>query len=174
MDGTIVSVGGNGPIASTDPTVGDCFDGIRYLRRSSCDPKLNGGDWIEPGSKLSSARWYSTAQTLADGSVFVASSSLNGLDLPIGITTIPPMKFSHLPEPRRTFWLPWAFSFAASLITCTRSYTFEMALYLFLPPSHPNSSTPPEAQASGVSRFTWWLSYVSQHWLIGTFTSFIF
>ncbi|KAI9767357.1 MAG: hypothetical protein M1840_005767 [Geoglossum simile] len=79
-DGRAVSLGGNGPLDFIDPTVGDGFDAIRYLPRSSSDPSLNGQPWSEPGNKLSSKRWYATAQILADGSVFVASGSLNGLD----------------------------------------------------------------------------------------------
>lgn len=63
-----------------DPTVGDGFKGIRYLSRSSSNAALNGVSWKEPGNKLASARWYPSAQTLADGRVFVASGSLNGLD----------------------------------------------------------------------------------------------
>ena len=63
-----------------DPTVGDGFDAIRYLTRSSTNPTFNGQSWREPGNKLASARWYASAQTLADGRVFVASGSLNGLD----------------------------------------------------------------------------------------------
>lgn len=63
-----------------DPTVGDGFDAIRYLTRSSSDASLNGQSWSEPGNKLASKRWYASAQILADGTVFVASGSLNGLD----------------------------------------------------------------------------------------------
>ena len=63
-----------------DPNIGDGFTAIRYLQRSSSDASLNGQDWKEPGNKLASARWYATAQTLPDGTIFVASGSLNGLD----------------------------------------------------------------------------------------------
>ncbi|KAH0548248.1 hypothetical protein GP486_008044 [Trichoglossum hirsutum] len=79
-DGRVTSLGGNGPLDFIDPTVGNGFDGIRYLSRSSSDASLNGQPWSEPGNKLSSKRWYATAQILADGSIFVASGSLNGLD----------------------------------------------------------------------------------------------
>jgi hypothetical protein len=63
-----------------DPNIGDGFTAIRYLDRSSTDASLDGQGWSEPGNKLSSARWYATAQTMPDGTVFVASGSLNGLD----------------------------------------------------------------------------------------------
>ena len=63
-----------------DPTVGDGFTAIRYIQRSSIDPSLNGQSWSEPGNKLASARWYASAQTMPDGTIFVASGSLNGLD----------------------------------------------------------------------------------------------
>ncbi|KAK0661476.1 Aldehyde oxidase GLOX [Lasiodiplodia hormozganensis] len=79
-DGSFVSLGGNGPLDFIDPTVTDGFDGIRYLRRSISDASLDGQDWEEPGNKLASKRWYASAQVLGDGSVFVASGSLNGLD----------------------------------------------------------------------------------------------
>ncbi|ORY66597.1 glyoxal oxidase N-terminus-domain-containing protein [Pseudomassariella vexata] len=79
-DGRFVSLGGNAPLDWVDPTVGDGFDGIRYLERSSTDAKFNGQDWSEPGNKLSSARWYPSAQIMPDSTVFVASGSLNGLD----------------------------------------------------------------------------------------------
>ena len=75
-----VSLGGNAPLSFIDPTVGDGFTAIRYLSRSATDASLNGANWAEPGNKLSSARWYATAQTMPDSSVFVASGSLNGLD----------------------------------------------------------------------------------------------
>ena len=63
-----------------DPTIGNGFNAIRYLDRSSTDASLNGQDWSEPGNKLASARWYASAQTMPDGTIFVASGSLNGLD----------------------------------------------------------------------------------------------
>ncbi|KAI9800722.1 MAG: hypothetical protein M1833_003138 [Piccolia ochrophora] len=78
-DGRFVSLGGNAPLAEIDPTVGDGFKGIRYLDRTKDDQE--GKAWDEPeDAKLTSARWYASAQTLADGTVFVASGSLNGLD----------------------------------------------------------------------------------------------
>lgn len=79
-DGRMVSLGGNAPLPWLDPDIGDGFTAIRYLERSSTDTSFNGQDWSEPGNKLASARWYATAQTLPDGTVFVASGSLNGLD----------------------------------------------------------------------------------------------
>ena len=63
-----------------DPTVGDGFTAIRYIQRSSTNAALNGQSWSEPGNKLYSARWYASAQTMPDGTIFVASGSLNGLD----------------------------------------------------------------------------------------------
>jgi hypothetical protein len=79
-DGRFISLGGNAPLDFIDPTVGDGFDAIRYLSRSSSDASLNGQDWSEPGNKLSTKRWYPSVQTLPDGRLFVASGSLNGLD----------------------------------------------------------------------------------------------
>jgi hypothetical protein len=79
-DGRVISVGGNAPLTWLDPNIGDGFTAIRYLQRSSSDASLNGQDWKEPGNKLASARWYATAQTMPDGTVFVASGSLNGLN----------------------------------------------------------------------------------------------
>ncbi|KAF4310289.1 putative glyoxal oxidase protein [Botryosphaeria dothidea] len=79
-DGSFVSLGGNGPLDFIDPTVGDGFDGIRYLKRSISDASLDGQAWQEPGNKLASKRWYASAQVMGDGTVFVASGSLNGLD----------------------------------------------------------------------------------------------
>lgn len=80
QNGDFVSLGGNGPLIWVDPTVTDGFDAIRYLTRSSSNAALNGQAWKEPGNKLASPRWYASAQILADGRVFVASGSLNGLD----------------------------------------------------------------------------------------------
>jgi Glyoxal oxidase N-terminus len=79
-DGRVISVGGNAPLSWLDPNIGDGFTAIRYLQRSSSEEDLNGQDWKEPGNKLASARWYATAQTMPDGTVFVASGSLNGLN----------------------------------------------------------------------------------------------
>ena len=79
-DGRWLSLGGNAPLDFIDPTVGDGFTAIRYLERSSSDASLTGQPWSEPGNKLASARWYASAQTLPDGTIFVASGSLNGLD----------------------------------------------------------------------------------------------
>ncbi|KAI4768276.1 galactose oxidase [Aureobasidium sp. EXF-3400] len=79
-NGQFISLGGNAPLDFIDTTVGDGFDGIRYLTRSSSDASLNGQDWSEPGNKLSTKRWYPSVQTLPDGRLFVASGSLNGLD----------------------------------------------------------------------------------------------
>ncbi|KAI9877220.1 MAG: hypothetical protein M1830_004501 [Pleopsidium flavum] len=79
-DGRWLSLGGNAPLDFIDPTIGDGFTAIRYIGRSSSDANLNGQSWSEPGNKLSSARWYASAQTMGDGSIFVASGSLNGLN----------------------------------------------------------------------------------------------
>lgn len=79
-NGTLVSLGGNAPLPDIDPTVGDGFRGIRYLSRSPNDTSLDGQPWIEPGNKMASARWYPSAQILQDGTIFVASGSLNGLN----------------------------------------------------------------------------------------------
>lgn len=79
-DGRVVSLGGNAPLLWLNPKIGDGFNAIRYLHRSSSDSSLNGQSWSEPGNKLASNRWYATAQTLPDGTVFVCSGSLNGLD----------------------------------------------------------------------------------------------
>lgn len=78
-NGDVLSVGGNGPLVDLDPTVGDGFNGIRYLTRSTSGAGT-GQAWREPGNKLASLRWYPSAQTLADGRVFVASGSRNGKD----------------------------------------------------------------------------------------------
>lgn len=79
-DGRWLSLGGNGPLNFIDPTVTDGFDAIRYIQRSVTDASLNGQSWSEPGNKLASARWYASAQTMPDGTIFVASGSLNGLN----------------------------------------------------------------------------------------------
>lgn len=79
-DGRWLSLGGNGPLNFIDPTVTDGFDAIRYIQRSATDASLNGQSWSEPGNKLASARWYASAQTMPDGTIFVASGSLNGLN----------------------------------------------------------------------------------------------
>ncbi|KAF5014199.1 hypothetical protein F66182_14896 [Fusarium sp. NRRL 66182] len=74
-DGRLVSIGGNGPLAEIDPTVGDGFQGIRYLERG-----VYHEDWYEPGHSLSTPRWYASVQMLQDKRLFVASGSLNGMD----------------------------------------------------------------------------------------------
>ncbi|KAK9454811.1 glyoxal oxidase N-terminus-domain-containing protein [Dipodascopsis uninucleata] len=79
-NGDVISVGGNADLSWLDPTVGNGFRGIRYLKRSINDSSLDGTAWSEPGNELDTARWYATAQNLANGEVFVASGSLNGLD----------------------------------------------------------------------------------------------
>ncbi|KAL8924796.1 MAG: hypothetical protein Q9172_002511 [Xanthocarpia lactea] len=79
-DGRFVSIGGNAPLDFIDPTIGDGFTGIRYLSRSATNTALNGQSWSEPGNKIASARWYASVQTMPDGTLFVASGSLNGLD----------------------------------------------------------------------------------------------
>ncbi|KAK0278301.1 hypothetical protein LTR54_014695 [Friedmanniomyces endolithicus] len=79
-NGTVLNVGGNAPLTWLDDTVGNGFQGIRYLTRSSSDASLDGENWNEPGNQLNTARWYPTLQTMPDGSIFVASGSLNGLN----------------------------------------------------------------------------------------------
>lgn len=79
-DGRFVSIGGNAPLDFIDPAVGDGFRGIRYLSRSATDASEDGTNWSEPGNLLDTARWYASAQTMPEGTVFVASGSLNGLD----------------------------------------------------------------------------------------------
>ncbi|KAK9236384.1 glyoxal oxidase N-terminus-domain-containing protein [Lipomyces kononenkoae] len=79
-NGDIISVGGNADLPWLDPTVGNGFTGIRYLKRSLSSSEYDGRAWSEPGNKLESARWYATAQNLANGEIFVASGSLNGLN----------------------------------------------------------------------------------------------
>jgi len=79
-DGQLVSIGGNGAMHWFDPVIGDGRRSIRFLNRSSTDDSLH-GDWQEfDDVKLSSNRWYPSAQILPDGRVFVASGSLNGFD----------------------------------------------------------------------------------------------
>lgn len=79
-NGTLLAVGGNGNLSWLDPTVTDGWRGIRYLTRSASDNSSNGANWVEPGNQLDTARWYPSVQTLPDGTIFVASGSLNGLD----------------------------------------------------------------------------------------------
>ncbi|OJD11254.1 hypothetical protein ACJ73_09578 [Blastomyces percursus] len=78
-DGRLINLGGNAPLAM-DPTVGDGFRGIRYLTRPLEGGDWDGKPWDEPGNELSSNRWYASAQILRDGTVFVVSGSLNGLN----------------------------------------------------------------------------------------------
>lgn len=78
-DGRMMALGGNAPLPWLAPDITDGFEGIRYLSRSTTNSSLDGQGWDEPGNKLSSPRWYPSAQILGDGRVFVASGSLNGL-----------------------------------------------------------------------------------------------
>lgn len=78
-DGTLLSMGGNANLSWLDPTIEDGWRGLRYLTRAA-DGALNGQSWDEPGQQLNTARWYPSAQTMPDGTIFVASGSLNGLD----------------------------------------------------------------------------------------------
>lgn len=75
-DGRLITLGGNGPLPDIDETVGDGFDGIRYIGVGNGEYQ-----WQEPGNKLASKRWYASAQALADGRVFVAAGSLNAMDV---------------------------------------------------------------------------------------------
>jgi hypothetical protein len=79
-DGRFASFGGNAPLDFIDPTVGDGFKGVRFLKRSATDASLDGQAWTEPGQKLDTARWYASVQIMPDGKLFIASGSLNGLD----------------------------------------------------------------------------------------------
>jgi hypothetical protein len=79
-DGRLISVGGNAPLTWLNPKILDGFRAIRFIQRSSTDASKNGQSWTESNLGLASARWYATAQTMPDGTVFVASGSLNGLD----------------------------------------------------------------------------------------------
>ncbi|KAF1838726.1 DUF1929-domain-containing protein [Decorospora gaudefroyi] len=79
-DGRFTSLGGNAPLDFIDPTVGDGFRGIRFLKRSSSDASLNGQAWDEPGTQLDTPRWYASVQIMPDDTIFVASGSKNGLD----------------------------------------------------------------------------------------------
>lgn len=79
-NGTLISLGGNGELPHVDPTVRDGFRGIRYLSRSANDPSMDGKDWIEPGHKLDTPRWYPSVQILPDGTFIVVAGSLNALD----------------------------------------------------------------------------------------------
>ncbi|CCU77579.1 unnamed protein product [Blumeria hordei] len=80
-DGRVIAVGGNGPLTHVNPKIGDGFRSIRTLARSSTNRYLDGQSWVESdNNKLSTARWYPSVQTMPDGSVFVVSGSLNGLD----------------------------------------------------------------------------------------------
>ncbi|RMZ81265.1 hypothetical protein DV737_g2586, partial [Chaetothyriales sp. CBS 132003] len=63
---------------SLDPTVADGLNAIRYL-----DANGQQLEWLEPGNTLASNRWYPSAQVMPDGSIFVASGSLNGGDLTV-------------------------------------------------------------------------------------------
>lgn len=48
-DGRVISVGGNGPLLHEDASIGDGFDGLRYLDAGT-------QAWSEPGNKLASKR----------------------------------------------------------------------------------------------------------------------
>ncbi|QGA21118.1 hypothetical protein EYB26_008828 [Talaromyces marneffei] len=78
-DGRLASIGGNGPLPEIDSTVGDGFQGIRYLGRGVYYDDLY-DNWYEPGHLLSTPRWYASVQMLQDNRLFVASGSLNGMD----------------------------------------------------------------------------------------------
>lgn len=89
-NGTLLSVGGNAPLLWLDPTVEDGFRGIRYLTRSSSDASLDGEAWQEKADvKLDTARWYPSVQTMPDGTLFVASGSLDGDDVATTSNTNP-------------------------------------------------------------------------------------
>lgn len=77
-DGTLMTMGGNGPLSWLDDSVVDGFDALRYL---SPEAAGQGSDWVEYNNvKMYSKRWYASVQTLSDGQVFIASGSLNGMN----------------------------------------------------------------------------------------------
>lgn len=78
-DGRLLSIGGNGPLPSIDPTVVDGFKSIRVLPAVDGMNEFSSG-WSDNIFQLNSARWYPSVQIMPDGSIFVASGSLNGLD----------------------------------------------------------------------------------------------
>ncbi|KAI4196460.1 MAG: hypothetical protein LQ346_003215 [Caloplaca aetnensis] len=79
-DGRFVSIGGNAPLDFIDPTVGNGFKSIRFLDRPATRTK-DGQPWVENTAvQITSERWYASVQTMPDGTLFVASGSLNGLD----------------------------------------------------------------------------------------------
>ncbi|KAF2460707.1 glyoxal oxidase N-terminus-domain-containing protein [Lineolata rhizophorae] len=79
-NGSFLSVGGSNATKDFDSAVEEGYTGIRMLDRSPHDSSLDGTDWVEGIHRLSSKRWYPTAQTLPDGSILVASGSRNGFD----------------------------------------------------------------------------------------------
>ncbi|CAK3788036.1 galactose oxidase [Lecanosticta acicola] len=82
-NGTLISIGGNGPLNDTDDSILDGFRGLRWLTRSSTDSSLDGQEWFEiinAEHQLDTPRWYASGQIMPDGTVFVSSGSLNGLD----------------------------------------------------------------------------------------------
>ncbi len=95
-DGSLISVGGKAPLTSIDPTIGNGFTAIRYLTRSATDASLDSRDWNEPGNNLSTARWCASAQIMPDGTIFVASGSLNGLDPSVAANNNPTFKILDL------------------------------------------------------------------------------
>ncbi|EME38661.1 carbohydrate-binding module family 18 protein [Dothistroma septosporum NZE10] len=78
-NGTVMSIGGNEPFADNN-SVGNGFKGLRWLTRSSIDNSFDGQDWVETDNTLNTARWYASVQTMPDGTLFVVSGSLTGLD----------------------------------------------------------------------------------------------
>lgn len=74
-NGTVLSVGGNGPLPDVDPTVGDGFTGLRFYT-----PGTSTRAWAEPGYKLTTPRWYPSVILLSTSNVLVCSGSKNGLD----------------------------------------------------------------------------------------------
>lgn len=78
-DGTLMTMGGNGPLTWIDDSVVNGFDALRYLQTDEPGQSV---DWIEYDYvKMYSKRWYASVQTLSHGQVFIASGSLNGMDL---------------------------------------------------------------------------------------------
>lgn len=78
-DGTLMTMGGNGPLDFLDDSIKDGFDALRFLYTDGDDTD---DTWVQyEGVQLDSKRWYPSAQTLSDGRVFVAAGSLTGLDI---------------------------------------------------------------------------------------------
>jgi hypothetical protein len=120
-DGRFVSLGGNAPLDFIDPTVGDGFKGIRFLKRSATDASLDGKAWDEPGTKLDTARWYASVQIMPNNQIFVASGTVL-TRLSLRTTTL--LTRSSTPTvPPRASPSTWRSLARTSPTTCTPSFT---------------------------------------------------